>query len=169
MDQPDDSISIFVSYSHRDDELRQELDTHLSGLRRQGVISVWHDRWILAGKEWAREIHHNLNDADLILLLISPDFIASDYCYDIEMKRALKRYDAGEARVIPVIVRDCNWSKAPFAKLQALPKDGLAVTKWSDKDSAWRNVAEGIEGVAEGLRGRSRTPWFSCWTWTTRS
>jgi hypothetical protein len=103
LDQPNDSISIFISYSHRDDGLRQELDTQLSSLRRQGLISVWHDRWILAGQEWAREINHNLNDADLILLLISPDFIASDYCYDIEMKRAVERHEAGEAIVIPII------------------------------------------------------------------
>ena len=154
MDQPDDSISIFISYSHRDDEWRQELDTHLSGLRRQGVISVWHDRWILAGKEWAREINHNLNDADLILLLISPDFIASDYCYDIEMKRAVERHDADEAIVIPIILRSCDWKDAPFRKLQTLPRDAKPIKSATDRDEAFTKVVAGIREAAEKLRLR---------------
>jgi internalin A len=87
---------------------------------------------------------------------VSADFIASDYCYEIEMKRALERHENSEARVIPVIVRDCNWRIASFAKLQALPKDGKAVKKWPDKDSAWRNVAEGIERVVEEIRKKPR-------------
>ncbi|MCI0523651.1 MAG: toll/interleukin-1 receptor domain-containing protein, partial [Acidobacteria bacterium] len=151
MDQPNDSISIFISYSHRDDELREELDTQLSGLRRQGVISVWHDRWILAGKEWAREIDHNLNDADLILLLISPDFIASDYCYDIEMKRAVERHDAGEAVVIPVILRSCVWQGAPFGKIQGLPRDAKPVTSAANSDEAFTEVVVGIQRAVEKL------------------
>ncbi len=154
MDQPDDSISIFISYSHRDDEWRQELDIHLSSLRRQGVISVWHDRWILAGKEWAREINHNLNDADLILLLISPDFINSDYCYDIEMKRAVERHDAGEAVVIPIILRSCDWKDAPFGKLQALPRDAKPIKSAADRDEAFTEVVAGIRGAVEKLQSR---------------
>ena len=105
-------------------------------MQRQEVITAWHDRLIGAGEEWKHEIDENLERADLILLLVSSDFIASDYCYDEEMTRALQRHDAGKARVIPVIVRDVNWSKAPFAKLQALPKDGKAVTLWPDRDCA---------------------------------
>lgn len=121
------------------------------------MVAPWHDRKITAGDEWKGEIDANLERADIILLLVSADFIASDYCYDVEMKRALERYDAGEARVIPVILRDVNWHSAPFGKLQALPKDGKPVRKWPDKDTAWRNVAEGIEKVVEQLLKRGTT------------
>jgi internalin A len=128
------------------------LETHLKLLQRQGVISDWHDRKIMGGEDWAQKIDDNLEAADIILLLVSADFIASEYCYEKEMRRAMERHAAGEARVVPVIIRDVNWRRAPFAKLQALPKDALAVTKWPDRDSAWRNVADGIERVAEEIR-----------------
>jgi hypothetical protein len=108
-------VEVFISYSHKDDPLREKLDTHLSLLRRQGVIAAWHDRRIAAGQEWARAIDEHLERAAVILLLVSADFLASDYCYDREMRRALERHDAGEARVIPVILRPVNWHEAPFA------------------------------------------------------
>jgi internalin A len=97
-------------------------------------------------------MHSDLERADIILLLVSADFIASDYCYEKELTRALERHEKGEALVIPVLVRDVNWRIAPFAKLQALPKDGRAVTRWRDRDAAWRNVSEGIERVVEEIR-----------------
>ncbi len=131
-----DMVRLFYSYSHKDETLRNELETHLKLLQRQGLIDTWHDRKIEAGEEWKRKIDENLERADIILLLVSADFIASDYCYEIEMKRALERHEKGEARVIPVILRDCKWNSTPFAKLQALPKDGKAVKKWPDKDTA---------------------------------
>ena len=146
------AVRVFISYSHKDENLRNELQTHLKLLQRQGIIDAWDDRQIEAGDEWKRKIDDNLERASLILLLVSADFIASDYCYEIEMKRALERHNNKEARVIPVTVRDVNWRKAPFGKLQALPKEGKAIPLWPDKDSAWRNVAEGIEKVAEQLR-----------------
>jgi internalin A len=146
------AVRLFYSYSHKDENLRNELETHLKLLQRQGLIDTWHDRRIEAGDDWKQRIDDNLERADIILLLISADFIASDYCYEKEMKRALERHVDGEARVIPVIVRDTNWRIVPFAKLQAVPKDGKAVTLWENKDSAWRNVSEGIEKVAEGMR-----------------
>ena len=93
---------------------------------------------------------------------MSADFIASDYCYDIEMKRAMERHQASEASVVPVIVRNVSWRKTPFAKLQALPKDGKAVKTWPDKDTAWRDVAEGIEKAIEELQvQKGRTPFPS--------
>ncbi|MGH7454472.1 MAG: TIR domain-containing protein, partial [bacterium] len=152
----EDTMKLFYSYSHKDETLRNVLDTHLKLLQRQGLIEPWHDRNIEAGDDWKMRIDENLERADIILLLVSADFIASDYCYEKEMKRALERHDAGEARVIPVIVRDVNWKRAPFAKLQALPKDGKAVMKWPSKDTAWRNVSEGIERVVEELRKKKR-------------
>jgi internalin A len=146
------AMRLFYSYSHRDEQLRNELETHLKLLQRQGLIETWQDRKIEAGEEWKEKIDENLERADIILLLVSSDFIASDYCYEMEMSRALERHEKGDARVVPVIVRDVNWVHAPFAKLQSLPKDGQAVTVWQDKDSAWRNVAEGIEKIAEEMR-----------------
>jgi internalin A len=143
---------LFYSYAHKDESLRNELETHLKLLQRQGIIESWYDRDIEAGDEWKRKIDDNLERADIILLLVSADFIASDYCYEIEMARALERHEKKEARVIPVYVRDVDWRAAPFAKLQGLPEDGVAVTKWSDKDSAWRNVSEGIDRVARQVR-----------------
>jgi len=142
---------LFYSYSHKDETLRNELETHLKLLQRQGLLESWYDRNIEAGAEWRQNIDDNLERADIILLLVSADFIASDYCYATEMTRALERCKQKDARVIPVILRDVNWTKAPFAELQALPKDGLAVTKWGDKDSAWRNVSEGIQKVVEEM------------------
>ena len=145
---------VFFSYSHKDESLRNELETHLKLLQRQGLIESWHDRKIEAGDDWTTQIDENLERADIILLLVSADFIASDYCYEKEMKRALERHRAKGARVIPVILRDVNWGKAPFARLQSLPRDGLAVTKWPDRDSAWRSVSEGIEAIVNEQRER---------------
>ena len=116
-------VSVFVSYSHRDEDLRKELETHLALLSRQGIIDVWHDRRIGPGDELHRQINSHLVTADIILLLISADFLASDYCHDVEMKRAIERHDNG-ARVIPVILRPCDWNSAPFGSLRAVPKDG---------------------------------------------
>jgi len=146
------ALQLFYSYAHKDERQRDELETHLKLLQRQGLIDQWHDRRISAGDEWKGEIDANLERADIILLLVSNHFLASDYCYDVELKRALERHAAGKARVIPVIIRDVNWRNAPFAPLQALPKDGKAVNLWPKKDTAWRNVAEGIERVIQELR-----------------
>jgi hypothetical protein len=104
------------------------LETHLALLRHEGVIASWHDRKIVAGQEWKGQIDRHLDEADIILLLVSADFLASDYCYEIEMQRALARHQAGEACVIPVIIRAVDWNSAPFANLQALPKDAKPVS-----------------------------------------
>jgi hypothetical protein len=156
--KPAKSIEVFFSYSHKDEELRDELEKHLSILKRQGVITGWHDRRIGAGREWAGEIDTHLNTADVILLLISSDFLASDYCYDVEMKRAMERHEAGEARVIPVILRPVDWKGAPFGKLQALPTDAKPVTEWPNRDGAFLNVAQGIRAAVEELVGPSKVP-----------
>lgn len=145
------AIKIFYSYSHKDEELREQLENHLSILRRQGVITDWHDRKIGTGREWEGEIHEHLNTAHIILLLVSADFLASDYCYDIEMNRAMERHDAGEARVIPIILRPIDWQEAPFGKLQGLPRDMRPVTLWENQDEAFTNIARGIKKVVEDL------------------
>jgi tetratricopeptide (TPR) repeat protein len=154
---PDKPVELFYSYSHKDEELRNELENHLSILKRQGVIAGWHDRRIGAGKEWEGQIDAHLNSAAVILLLISSDFLASDYCYDVEMRRALERHDAGEARVIPVMLRAVDWKGAPFGKLQCLPTDAEPVTSWPNLDEAFRDVAQGIRKAVEELLAAEAT------------
>src|SRR5687767_3923965 len=100
---------LFYSYAHADEGLRKELEKHLSLLRRQGLIAGWHDRDILAGDDWRSSIDRHLAAADLILLLVSSDFLASDYCWSVELESALERHRAGRARVIPVILRSVDW------------------------------------------------------------
>jgi hypothetical protein len=134
-------VEVFISYSHRDDELRAQLETHLAMLKRKGVVRGWSDRRITAGQEWDKQIDRHLESADIILLLVSPDFLASDYCYDIEVTRAMQRHEGGGARVVPIILRHCDdWQSAPFGKLQALPKDARPVTDWPDRDKAFADV-----------------------------
>jgi hypothetical protein len=144
-------LRVFISYSHRDEAHRHTLENHLSLLRRQEVIEGWSDRDITAGDEWKTAIDKNLEAADIVLLLVSDEFIASDYCWDKEMLRALERHDASEARVVPIILKPVDWRDAPFARLQALPRDGRPVTTWSNRDEAWLDVAKGIRRVAEVL------------------
>jgi hypothetical protein len=140
--------SIFFSYSHKDESLRNQLETHLAMLKRQGVISVWHDRRLVAGDHVDDGIAKELDAADIILLLVSPDFLASDYCYGVELARALERHAAGKARVIPVILRPCDWHATPFGNLLAVPTDGRPITKWPDPDDAFLEVTKAIRGAA---------------------
>ncbi|MHC5723945.1 MAG: TIR domain-containing protein, partial [Nostoc sp.] len=145
------NIELFISYSHRDEMLRDQLAKHLTLLARQQVISAWHDRDISAGTEWASEISTHLETSQVILLLISSDFLASDYCYDIELSRAMERHESGEARVIPVILRPVDWTNAPFGRLQALPNNAKPITSWENQDLAFANVVKGIRLVCEEL------------------
>jgi hypothetical protein len=144
-------LSLFVSYSHQDESIKNDLLKHLDPLRRLGLIETWHDRQIKPGEEWDKKISSNLEKADIILLLVSVDFINSSYCYDIELEQALDLNDAKKARVIPVILRSCMWRSTPFAKLQALPKDARAVSLWSNSDEALLDIAEGVRKVAEDI------------------
>ncbi|MCD1125202.1 toll/interleukin-1 receptor domain-containing protein [Jinshanibacter sp. LJY008] len=141
--------NVFFSYSHVDEGLRDQLEKQLAMLKRQGVIETWHDRRISAGHEIDKAIDERINSDEIILLLVSPDFIASDYCYNIEMKNALRRHEAGDATVIPVILRACDWHHAPFGKLLATPRDGKPVTQWSDRDEAFLQVAQAVRKAAE--------------------
>lgn len=149
--QPHQAIEVFYSYAHEDEKLRNELEKHLTLLEREGVIRGWHDRKIGAGKEWQNEIDTHLDSSQIILLLVSPNFIASDYCWDVEVRRAMQRHEAKEARVIPVILDFVDWKSAPFGRLQALPKDAKPVKKWGNYNKAFLSVAEGIRLVAKEL------------------
>lgn len=145
------TLEVFISYSRRDENLRNELAKHLSLLKRRHIIQMWYDREIDASDEWKRELDKHLNSAQIILLLVSADFLYSDYCYEIEMKRALERHNNGEARVIPVILRPVDWSEAPFSNLQALPKDAKPVSSWDNIDDAFKDISIGIRKVAKEM------------------
>jgi hypothetical protein len=150
------ALNLFISYSHKDELLRAALGDHIAALQRDGIISTWHDRQIVAGQDWAGEIDSELEQADIIICMVSAGFLASSYCQDKELKRALERHDAGEALVIPVIVRPSDWISSPLGRLQALPAGAKAVTKWSNRDEAFLSIAQGIRQAAEQWMAASR-------------
>jgi hypothetical protein len=146
---------LFISYSHKDDALRAELDKHLALLRREGAIELWSDHRILPGSEFDKEISEALEAAEIILLLISADFLASDYCFSIEMRRALERHNSGDAVVVPVILRACDWQYSPFKHLNALPSGGREIAKWASPDDAFLNVVQGLRKLLAARPARS--------------
>lgn len=147
-----DIIKIFCCYARKDRGLQDQLVKHLEPLRRAGQVTTWYDRELLPGMEWKQEIDKHLNTSDIVLLLISPNFMSSDYCYSIEMQKALERHERGEARVIPVILRSVNWKETPIGKLQALPTDGKPIVGWHDRDEAFQDVVRGVIAVVSFLQ-----------------
>lgn len=149
------TLNMFVSYAHADEDIKDELLKHFVPLKRMNLINVWHDRKIEPGKEWEPTIVRELENADIVLLLISIDFINSEFCYERELEQAMERHDRGDAVVIPVMLRKCLWQQTLFAKLQALPKDALPVMTWPDRDEAYVDIAAAVQKVAMGLKGRT--------------
>ena len=148
-------MNVFISYSHKDESYRKELKKHLVMLERNGVISSWSDRCIAPGQEWEKEIADRLDNSDIILLLISSDFLSSFYCYYKEMKRALARHDNNEAAVVPIILRPCDWKEGPFSKLHGLPTEARPISKWNDKDEAWLDVVIKLKDIIKLAETRS--------------
>jgi tetratricopeptide (TPR) repeat protein len=146
------AIEIFCCYSRKDQELLENLKAHLAPLRRQGLINIWNDTDISPGTDYEDEINKHLDSANIILLLVSPDFMNSDYCYSTEMERAMERHNKGESCVVPIILRPVLFKDAPFGKIQALPTDAKPVKRWADPDDAFFDVAAGIQKIAEELR-----------------
>lgn len=144
-------VSIFIAYSRTDDDLRKELETHLSLLRRQKLIDTWFDGRINLSEEWNSGISQQLESAAVMLLLVSADFINSEYIWDVELRRAMERQAAGELRVIPILLRPCDWRTAPFSKVQGLPRNFQPVTTWSNRDEAWVDVVRGLRSVVESI------------------
>lgn len=147
-------VQIFFSYSHKDEKLMHKVRQQLIPFEREGLLVKWYDRKIRAGQVWDEEIKRQLLSAHIILLLVSPDFIESRYCYNLEMKEALARHEKGEAVVIPVVLRPCTWKDTPIGKLEALPTDGKPITTWSNVDTATLNVATGIIEVIQKMNSR---------------
>jgi hypothetical protein len=137
-------VEIFISYSHTDADLASLLDIHLAALRREGLVATWIDRQIGPGTQWRDAIDERLNRAAVVLILVSANFIASDYCWDVELRRAMERHAAGQARIIPVILRDCDWQHLSFGKFQVVPTGGRPVTSWPDPHDAIADVARNV-------------------------
>ena len=153
MSQDLEPLGVFLSYSYHDEALRKALGAHLAGLEREGTIRTWHARKIDAGLERQDEIDARLETAQLILLLISSDYIASNRCFELEMTRALERQKAGEARVVPILLRPCDWQVGHLAGLKPLPRNAQSITSWSDQDEAWTDLIRGIRAEISDLRG----------------
>lgn len=147
--------ALVFSYAHADEALRNELEKHLSPLKRMGKISTWHDRRIVPGEEFEGQIDHYFSTADIILLLVSSDFIASDYCYQIEMSNALQRHERGKAVVIPVILRPCAWHQLPFGKLLAATVDGKPIVQFPSYDDGFVHVVDAVSRALDKLGAKA--------------
>jgi tetratricopeptide (TPR) repeat protein len=148
-------LKVFLSFAHEDESHRETLDKHLSALVREGLIEIWHDRQITGGREWAGAIDQALKGSDIVLLLISADFLDSDYCNDVELTEAIRMHDAKQARVVPVILRSCDWEKSQFARFNALPADGKPVVEAEHPDQCFKAVAKGLRAIVGELRGET--------------
>ena len=150
-------LDVFISYAHEDQVYLKELEKHLANLKRQNIIASWYDGDITPGMEWESQIMQHLNNAQIILLLVSADFINSEFCYGIEMQQALARQDNNQARVIPIILRPVDWKGAPFAKLQALPTGAKPVIRWPTHDDAYLDIVQGIRRAIDDLTEKRNT------------
>jgi hypothetical protein len=142
--QGSSQVEIFCSYAHADEKLFRQLETYFQQFKREGIISLWHNRLLVPGTDWAHSLDSHLETSSIILLLVSPDLLASDYCDGIEMQHILQRHDARKALIIPIIVRPCDWDHAPFGRFQALLSNGKAITTRGNRDMAWRDVTKNI-------------------------
>ena len=142
MDTQESKIKVFYSYSHKDEEIRELFEAHMSGLKRSGLIDEWYDRMILPGQFGDHEIITKLKKADIVLFLVSAWFIDSKYCNDIEVVTAMERHNQGKCIVIPILIRECDWEGTPFEHIQGLPKDMKPVVSryWFDRDEALISV-----------------------------
>jgi TIR domain len=146
-------VEVFCSYSHREKDmvLKEEFDAAMRPYTRKRLFQVWDDGQIGAGDEWALHIDQHLTSADIIVFLVSPDFLNSDFCCEKELPAALESRMRKKAVLVPILVRECAWKETDLAELQVLPKDAKPVTKWDDRDSAWKNVGEGLNELALGV------------------
>src|SRR5436305_2160821 len=145
-------LKLFYCYAHEDKALRDALDSHLIILKSQKLIEIWYDGKISAGMKWEHEIDKHLSSADIVLLLVSAAFLASDYCYGKEMERALQRHEEGTTRVVPIILRPVYWRNAPFSKLQVMPIGAKPITSWINPDEAYEDITRRLDEVVKELR-----------------
>ncbi|MCU0565841.1 MAG: toll/interleukin-1 receptor domain-containing protein [Oculatellaceae cyanobacterium Prado106] len=143
-----EGIKVFFSYSRKDGVLRDQLAAHLTALKWRGVIQDWNDHQIEEGTDWSGAIAPYIDTSDIILLLLSPDFLASEHSRK-EANRVLKRHESGQARVLPVLLRPIDYAETPFSTLPATPRNGIPITRWPNKDEALLSVAKDIHQAAE--------------------
>lgn len=155
---------LFISYAHEDEGDKEELEKRLKPYVRSKKIDSWNDRAILPGTEWDDEIKKQMNTADVIIFLVSPDFIASDYIYDVEIAKAIERYDNGDLIIVPIVIRPSDLSELKIKKFQALPRNAQAISTWNNEDEAWLNVIQGLKRIfdrgdeKEVVEGKPETP-----------
>lgn len=145
------SVKVFLSYCHADEEYKNKLDAHLAPLKRNNKIEAWNDRKLVAGSVFDAEIKKHLNEDDIIILLISSDFINSDYCYEIELQKALERMKNNDAKLLAVIIRPCLWQETPLKDIQVLPKDGVPISKYPNEDDGYLFVVKSIKEIIDTL------------------
>src|SRR6185295_13371991 len=139
------AVKVFISYAHKDEMYKDQLVAHLSALKNLGIIQQWDDRQITVGQSWDHEINSAMNEAELILLLISSDFLASDYIVSKEISAALERSRRNETKLVPIIVRPCDFADTPLAQFQATPKNAKPISTWSNQDEAFLDVLQHLK------------------------
>jgi hypothetical protein len=157
-------LQLFLSYARQDHDMAADLRAHLAPLRHEGIVSDWYDRDLVAGADWDSEIRNRLDTADLVIALVSAEFLSSPYAYDVELAHALDLHHRDRLRLIPVIVRNCRWQDLPVARLNVLPAAGRPVTSWDNRDDAWVSVVTGIEAAAREVvksRGDVVADWLA--------
>lgn len=149
------AVKVFISYSHKDEEYKNQLSSHLAALKRNGIIQQWDDRQIELGQQWDNQINSAMNEADLILFLVSSDFINSDYIFEKEMSAALERSKRNETKLVPIIVRPCDFADTPLAQFQATPKNAKPISTWSNQDEAFMDVIEHLKMILMPQKGNA--------------
>lgn len=145
-------MKAFISYSHKDSNYLERLKVHLAQMKRDGLITEWTDEEIHAGGSLNNTISDALTSSKLFLALLSPDYIASNYCYNKEFETAQRMQEVGEIIIVPIIVEPCDWQGTPFGNLKALPKDGKAVSEWTNANNAFLNVIEELRRLTTLLK-----------------
>lgn len=148
------TLKVFISYSKKDIAYKGELETHLTALRREGLISSWSDCELLPGEDWDIRIKRELQEAHIILLLVSSDYLATDYIWTVELEQALIRHEKGEVDVVPIILRPCMWESAPFARLTALPHKGKPISNYREKDEAWTEICQQLRSLCIKIQNK---------------
>lgn len=147
-------FAVFYSYAREDAKLLDEFSSHLASMKRENWIEEWFDGDILPGHSWSEHIKDRLRRADIIVFLVSADFIRSEYCWMTELQFALRARKQGVVEVVPVIIRPVDWRRTPLGELHALPSEAKPVTEWVLRDTAWTNVAEGMRRLVVGITQR---------------
>ena len=148
-------MKIFISYSHADERAVERLKTHAAMLAREGLITSFYDRDILAGGHLDKEIFAELESSDIFLAMVSPDFLASSYCYEREMDRAVQLHEAGKLRIIPIVTEECDWKSSPLAQFKGLPKDAKPISTWANENAAYLSIVTGLREIAQRTGGAS--------------